>query len=156
MVPPMPILRLVPVVLLFLVLAVASCQAMRSEAGLESSGASPAGCVVTHVIDGDTIEMLCPSGGEFRARLIGLDAPEIRDARCASEARLGREATVRLRALVTSGAEIGARFEGMDRFGRRLVELEVGGRDVADILVSEGLATRYHGGPRPDWCAQPI
>ena len=34
------------------------------------------------------------------------------------------------------------------------VTLEIDGVDLGDILVAEGLAAPYRGGPRPDWCAR--
>lgn len=150
----MPILHLVPVFVLFLVLAVASLQGMRSEAGLGTLRTEGTGCAVTRVFDGDTVEMICPSEAEFQARLTGFDAPEIRHARCDAEAALGWNAENRLRQILASGSQVEVRFDGLDRFGRRLVTLEIDGVDLGDILVAEGLAAPYHGGPRPDWCAR--
>lgn len=39
-----------------------------------------------------------------------------------------------------------------DRYGRQLARLMVDDRDVADIMVGEGLARRYSGGQRRSWC----
>ncbi len=50
------------------------------------------------IVDGDTIRV----AGE-RVRLVGFDAPETRDARCAREKELGDQATKRLTRLVDFG-----------------------------------------------------
>ena len=40
-----------------------------------------------------------------------------------------------------------------DKYGRRLAQIRVAGVDVAQQLVSEGLAKPYNGvGRRPNWC----
>lgn len=41
---------------------------------------------------------------------------------------------------------------GRDRYDRGLARLIVQQLDVADTLVSEGLARRYNGGKRLGWC----
>lgn len=118
-----------------------------------ASDAAPA-CRVDRVIDGDTVDMTCPGGPGFRARLTGFDTPETYEPGCAAEARLGRQATLRLRELVGGARTVGARLGGVDRYGRRLVSLELDGRDVGGVLISEGLAVPYSGGRRINWCAR--
>ena len=109
-----------------------------------------AACRLGYVYDGDTVEILC--GLEKRtARLVGFDAPETKEPRCAEEAALGKRATERLRVLVMSGP-VAIYRQGFDKYGRDLVVLTVAGRDVADVLVAEGLARAYHGGSRGGWC----
>jgi endonuclease YncB( thermonuclease family) len=53
------------------------------------------------VVDGDTVEH-----GFWRWRLVGLDAPETRGARCAEERALGERAAARLRSLVAGGGAV--------------------------------------------------
>lgn len=108
------------------------------------------GCTVGYVYDGDTIAMSC-NGDEITARLLGFDTPETRDAACAAERIHGNRATLRLRELV-AGGEIGLNGQGRDRYGRALVSLSVDGEDVGDVLIREGLALRYSGGQRANWC----
>ena len=57
------------------------------------------------------------------------------------------------RSVLTSGREI-TRIErnGYDRYGRGLARVWLGGEDLADIMVREGLAMRYSGGQRANWC----
>lgn len=98
------------------------------------------------VIDGDTIR----AGGRT-VRIIGLDAPELR-GRCPEEIALARRASARLAQLLDGRAWLTPR--GRDRYGRVLaVVRDRAGRDVAQILISEGLARPYDGrGPRRTWC----
>ena len=98
-----------------------------------------------YVIDGDTIDV---DGARFR--LVGLDTPETYRARCDYELALGRAATARL---VGSGSHLDlAVLPGRDKYGRGLARLFVGGRNIAEILTSEGLARAYEGGRRQSWC----
>ncbi len=109
-------------------------------------------CRVGYVYDGDTVEMLC--GTEKRtARLMGFDTPETKGARCPEERALGKQATERLRVLVSQG-QVALFRHGYDKYGRDLVRLEIDGRDVAAQMVEEGLAVAYRGGRRIDWCAR--
>lgn len=112
----------------------------------------PGACRITYVYDGDTVALDC-GAGERTARIQGLNAPETRDAACATEAALGKRATARLRALVKGAGEMSVTRDGHDRYGRDLVRLWIDGRDVAATLVAEGLAEPYLGGARRDWCA---
>lgn len=96
-------------------------------------------------VDGDTLAC-----GAERIRIMGLDAPETHGA-CHAERELSRAATERLSALITEGIEIQRR--GLDRFGRTLARVHVGERDVADVMIEEGLARAYDGrGRRTGWC----
>lgn len=108
--------------------------------------ASPAGAQTLRVIDGDTIAV---SGTTIR--IMGLDAPEMH-GRCAAEIRLARRAKDRLGELLAGGADIAR--HGRDRYGRTLaVVRDARGRDVAHVLISEGLARPYNGrGRRQGWC----
>ncbi len=134
----------------------ADTAAARRGAGEQAAAPPPAArvapCRVTHVYDGDTVELRC--GGESRkARLTGFDTPETRDARCPGEAALGHRATARLRGLL-AGRTVEAVPQGHDRYGRDLVALSVNGRSVSGLMIAEGLAVPYAGGTRIDWCAR--
>ena len=100
------------------------------------------------VDDGDTVTLRGQS-----IRLVGFDTPETYRAQCASERSLGDAATDRLRDLLAraSSAEL-IYLPRRDQYGRDLARLVVDGRDVADTMVSEGLARRYTGGQRRPWC----
>ena len=116
-----------------------------------------------HVIDGDTISV---DGHVYR--LIGFDAPETGErARCPDEARRGKQATLRLRAIVREGNLSLERLactcshgkEGTEacNYGRWCGALRANGRDVSEIMIAEGLARPYvcaahHCPQRSNWC----
>lgn len=100
------------------------------------------------MVDGDTLWL----GGE-KIRLAGIDAPETHDFRCAEELVIGERAAARLRELVNGGAlTLSTIDRDEDRYGRKLRNVAVDGRDVGEVLVGEGLAREYARGRRP-WCA---
>lgn len=100
------------------------------------------------VIDGDTIRY-----GGVKIRIADIDAPEISEPKCASEAALGDRARHRLVDLMNAGpfhvVAAGGRDE--DVYGRKLRLIERDGRSVADTLIIEGLARRWSGSRR-SWC----
>jgi len=100
------------------------------------------------VVDGDTVRL---DGQPIR--LIGYDTPETYRAECDSERQRGDAATSRLRELLhsASSAQL-AYLPRRDQYGRSLARLTLDDRDVADVMVGEGLARRYDGGQRGDWC----
>jgi micrococcal nuclease len=102
------------------------------------------------VIDGDTIR--APYSVTYR--LEGYDAPETRFAQCAYERELGERATRRLEELMSKGRVRLIEKGRRDKYGRTLAELRINGRNVAEIMVREGLARRYSGGKRQSWCAK--
>lgn len=118
------------------------------------------------IIDGDTIRI---NGERKGMRLVGFNTPETIEPRCAEERVLGQKAKARLRQLVSKGrlslervrCSCKPNTEGTDacNYGRSCGILRVDGRDVGDILISEGLAVPFVCGarscpatPRP-WCA---
>lgn len=102
-----------------------------------------------YVIDGGTVKI---DGQTFR--LMGFDTPETYRAECAAEKALGEAATNRLRELLASHTEATLFIaDKRDKYGRGLAELKLGGRDVGQVLISEGLARPYDGGKRLGWCS---
>lgn len=100
------------------------------------------------VIDGDTIKYRGRS-----IRLGGFDTPETYYAKCAQEKARGDAATRRLRHLIRTAGRLQLILSGeYGRYGRELGQLLVDGRDVGDVLISEGLARPYSGGRRQGWC----
>ncbi|TIX15100.1 MAG: thermonuclease family protein [Mesorhizobium sp.] len=117
------------------------------------------------ITDGDTIRL---DGTPKGTRLVGFNAPESIEPRCAIEADLGRRAKARLTELVSSAklelqvipCSCPPGTEGTDKcnYGRSCGHLFANGQDVGDVLISEGLAVPFVCGstscpptPRP-WC----
>ncbi len=100
------------------------------------------------VVDGDTIYL----NGE-KIRIAGIDAPETHDYGCPTELDRGERAASRLKSLLNSGGPV--TLTSIDRdedaYGRKLRNVAVGGADVGDTLIGEGLARAYGGGRR-SWC----
>lgn len=100
------------------------------------------------VIDGDTIRH-----DWSKIRIADIDAPEISEPKCASEAALGHRAKERLLELLNEGPfdviHPGGRDE--DVYGRKLRVLMREGRSLGMVLVDEGLARRWTGARR-SWC----
>jgi micrococcal nuclease len=101
------------------------------------------------VVDGDTFWFQ----GE-KIRLADIDTPETHPPRCPAEAQLGAAATQRLQSLLNSGPIklVAPDDRDHDRYGRKLRIAQRDGRSIGSILVSEGLARPYSGGPRAGWC----
>ena len=81
----------------------------------------------------------------LRIRLLGMDAPEIEQLCLDEEGRewpCGEKARWRLYELL-AGREIEVRIHDVDRYGRLLATCRVGGRDVGETMVREGLAVCY-------------
>lgn len=101
------------------------------------------------VVDGDTVRQ-----GPDLIRLVGFDAPETRFAGCEAEYRLGVLAGRHLAALLKAAGEVRIeRLDRVDKYRRVLARLYLDGKNVADLMVSQGWARAYDGGRRASWCA---
>lgn len=109
--------------------------------------------------DGDSGQL--SDGTKFR--LHGIDAPETGSmkqrggAKCEAERSLGYDAKAVAVDLTRGRSVTVTEVMGRDRYGRNVVSLSLGGQDVADLLVAQGLhqAWDYDGGEnKPDWCGQ--
>lgn len=95
---------------------------------------------VTHVRDGDTIEI-----GETAVRLSGLHAPEM-------DEDSGREARAFMVDLV-AGKVVLCQLEGRRSYDREIGDCFIDGRDIAGLLVAAGLGRdcpRFSGGRYAD------
>lgn len=97
---------------------------------------------VTHVVDGDTVDLTLPGGNE-RARLLGIDTPETVKPDAPVEC-FGPEASARTKALLPERTEVVVQRdeEARDRYGRLLVYLwrRDDGLFVNRTLVVDGYA----------------
>ena len=99
-----------------------------------------------YVIDGDTFDL-----NGTRIRVAGIDAPETHPPRCVEEAQLGLAATQKLAELLR-GRPLWISGLRTDRYGRSVGTVRVAGQDVADAMISAGLARNYDGKTRQSWC----
>ncbi|MBJ3784499.1 thermonuclease family protein [Devosia sp. MSA67] len=101
----------------------------------------------TCVVDGDTIWL---EGQNLR--LESYDTPEPYNDICGgqTEVALAHRASARLLELL-NGNSFSVETHGVDRYDRTLATIRIGGQDVGDILISEGLARRWPNG-REFWC----
>jgi micrococcal nuclease len=109
--------------------------------------ARPETAASIRVIDGDTVES--PYGVKYR--LLGFDCPEIFQAKTPQEYALGMRAKKRLEQIITRGTVRIIETGKLDKYGRSLATMTVNGKDVGEILISEGLARAYGGGKRLPW-----
>ncbi|NTF32004.1 thermonuclease family protein [Rhizobium skierniewicense] len=89
-----------------------------------------------YAVDGDTLGL-----GDKRFRLLGIDAPEMRQS-CQSEEGewdCGREAKAYLTAVIQSG-DVECAGNDRDKYKRLLVRCTVNDQDVAGQVVAAGLA----------------
>jgi endonuclease YncB( thermonuclease family) len=93
------------------------------------------------VVDGDSLK-----AGDEQIRLLGIDAPELRQTCRDAQGRgwqCGRAARTRLAELVSKGDVVCAPH-GKDRYGRTLAVCSAGNiPDVGEVLVREGYAVNF-------------
>jgi endonuclease YncB( thermonuclease family) len=108
-----------------------------------------------YVIDGDTFAI-----DRERIRLLGIDAPETREARCEQERIAGYRTKSRVVELIRFGRTIDIRRQGHDPFGRTLAHVVIDGRDLGEQFVREKLALPYRSGEEAKatrlarWCGR--
>lgn len=112
--------------------------------------------IVLSVIDGDTIKAraeIWPGQTIVTSvRLDGVDTPELR-GKCEGEKALARTAKARAAELMPVGKPVTLHHVRRGKYaGRVVARVTVGGKDVAAILIAEGLGRPYHGERRRGWC----
>jgi micrococcal nuclease len=103
----------------------------------------------TFAIDGDTAVI----NGET-IRILNIDTPEIRQAKCESELAAGLAAKQRMAEMLRTGPITIIRGDNgrmTDKYGRTLARLVIDGQDLGEQMVLEGLARRWDGRRHP-WC----
>ena len=93
-----------------------------------------------NIIDGDTIRM-----DGITIRIMELDTPETFRSRCENELVLGLAAKEHLRSLLDSGT-VTYDATGTDRYGRILARVHVGGVNVGQQMIRDGVALPYRPG----------
>lgn len=110
--------------------------------------------VVLLVNDGDTfkarIEVWPGVEVQTAVRVRGIDTPEIK-GKCVAEKEAAIKARERLRSLLIS--DVVVYDVELDKYAGRVdANVVADGKDVAAILIAEGLARPYTGGARKGWC----
>lgn len=111
---------------------------------------------VTRTIDGDSLEVSAAIWPDITAtsqvRVAGVDTPEMTRAECPAERALGLRARDRTAALTAHGVTLIEPRAG--KYAGRVVARVMlpDGRDLAAVLIAEGLGRAYAGGRRASWC----
>jgi endonuclease YncB( thermonuclease family) len=111
------------VLLLAIVLALSGS---KGEAPVDAQGRGKLTGIVTHVADGDTLDITA-NGQAYTIRLDGIDAPERGQA-------FGQQAGQHLRVLAFSQPAT-ALVQDRDRYGRTVARVIVAGRDLSEEMV---------------------
>lgn len=115
----------------------------RPLAPIPGTGLTGAAAVVSHVTDGDTVDLAFPGGTE-RVRLLGIDTPETVKPNAPVEC-FGPEASARTKDLLPAGTPVLIQRdeEARDRYGRLLAYVwrARDGLFVNSSLVLDGYAT---------------
>lgn len=113
-------------------------------------------CATLVAIDGDSVRcdgVNMRDMGDGKPFVSGYDTPEISRPRCQQELELGRAAKGRMQELLNQpGVKV---FDSgkRDRYKRPLVWVILpDGKSAGSVLISEGLARKWHKGYRADWC----
>ena len=80
------------------------------------------------------------------------DTPELYAPKCPSELAAAVAAQGYLRWILARADEIKVIPGGVDRYDRRLAEILLDDRRVAELMIEAGHARRYAGGARKGWC----
>ena len=99
------------------------------------------------IIDGDTIDAEIDLGFKVsvrkRIRFLGINAPETR-TRDLEEKQAGLKAKSRLKALFDASKGIFTlKSHGVGKFGRVLGEIYIENININELLLNEGLASKY-------------
>ena len=105
---------------------------------------------VVNVYDGDTVTVVCIVNKHpvrWRCRLQGYDAPEMRskDEEQKQKAILARDF---LKEILPKNIFYG-RCNGLDKYGRLLLNIKVNNIDISQIMIQKGHAYSYNGGKKP-------
>lgn len=111
---------------------------------------------IVRVYDGDTITVTIEQwppivGEEIGVRINGIDTPEIR-GECKREKELARQAREFVLAQLAAAQTVELRNIDRGKYFRVVADVYVDGENLADRVLSAGLAYRYDGGKKQGWC----
>lgn len=113
---------------------------------------------VTTIYDGDSFFANIDSwpeiaGKNIGIRISGIDTPELRGA-CRKEIELARQAKKITVSMIREAKIIELRRMRRDKYFRIDAEVFTDGKSVGERLIKLGLAQRYYGGKKVEWCPQ--
>ena len=101
--------------------------------------------VVIRVVDGDTVRMQLDLGLHIwrtdNCRIAGINAPEMSTPE-------GRDAKAYAELLLPVGAAVTFHSKALDKYGRPLGDIDIGGTDFGAAMIAAGQAVPYNGGAR--------
>lgn len=128
----MPMLRpAVTLCAVFLILALETVQAQRPADLVNRRFAAR----VTHVADGDTMDIVIAPSRHVRVRLHGADAPEFGEP-------FSNRALAFMRTLI-SGRDVTVSGKDVDTYGRLVARIVVNNADASESLIAAGLGCTY-------------
>jgi endonuclease YncB( thermonuclease family) len=107
---------------------------------------------VVRVYDGDTIHVVFHYFGKFYkwiGRIAHVDTPELRTKNL-DEKKKGYEVRDKLRELIL-GKVVKLTCQEFDKYGRLLLDIQIGDIKVDEWLISNGYAKKYEGGTKEKW-----
>lgn len=111
---------------------------------------------VTSIYDGDTFRADIKDyppivGDRMSIRVLGIDTPEMR-GKCEKEKLLAREAKKLTVSLLRDAKVIELRNIKRGKYFRLLAHVYADDESVGQSLIDHGLAVKYNGGTKIDWC----
>jgi micrococcal nuclease len=108
------------------------------------------------VYDGDTFSVTINQwpeiiGKNISVRLKNVDTPEMKGA-CYQEILKAREAKKFTVQRLRSAKKVELKNMSRDKYFRIDADVFIDGKDLAQELINNQLATAYSGGIKPDWC----
>lgn len=118
---------------------------------------------ITRVIDGDTVEFAAPFlpaplKPRLAIRIFGVDTPEKgARAQCQKEALAASAATAYTQRMITNSKRVQVAIADWDKYGGRVLGDIIlnGDTSLRRLLIEEGYAREYWGGPKQGWCDPP-
>lgn len=111
---------------------------------------------VTSIYDGDTFRVNINSwpsiiGERIAIRVKGVDTPELR-GKCQYEKELARKAKQHTVYLLRRANRIELQNIERGKYFRILADVVLDGNDLGESLIRNGLAVKYDGGAKVEWC----
>lgn len=107
---------------------------------------------VVKVYDGDTVHVVFKYFEKYYkwiGRIAHVDTPELRTKNL-EEKKKGYEVRDKLRELIF-GKVVKLHCHEFDKYGRLLVDIQIGDIKVDEWLISNGYAKKYEGGTKEKW-----